>query len=493
MDDATYVPDGLALRVARRRLGVGLAKLAADIGVSASYLSKLERGGLVPSPWVIEAWERAVGAKWPVTVTPSTSPRRQSQPDPVDQLPLGFEVAGPDWVDALLPIETLLDAGPPAVYDWDLPHTIGELSYLTHNYYRYYGKFPPSIPRKLLRDFRPRPGTWVLDPYSGSGTTLVEALCEGIPSIGIDISPLATLAGTVKTTIIDEWSVRETMRSVLDASSRADPMLPDKPSLWFSDQAAADLGRLKAALVELPDGPIRAFMVLAFFAIIRRVSKAHDGEVRPHINDAKRERDVIAAYAKKIGDMLDRMALLRAEAKASTAALAITGDSRTVNEIDDVRSQTIGMVISHPPYLNCFDYVPVYKLEYSWASGFTEVGEDFDYNALRAAETRAWPATDARIFGKYFSDLDKTYRAVAELLKPGDHCAVVLGDCKVGGKVVPVLNRFTEQMVEAGYELSRTYLRSTHYGIGKYAYADRADYHGDEAEKRDGVLLFTRV
>ena len=44
----------------------------------------------------------------------------------------------------------------------------------------------------------------------------------------------------------------------------------------------------------------------------------------------------------------------------------------------------------------------------------------------------------------------------------------------------------------AGFELGRTYLRSTHYGIGKYAYADRADYHGSGAEKRDGVLLFKK-
>lgn len=497
MEVTPHGTDGMALRVARRRLGVGLAKLAAEVGVSASYLSKMERGGVIPSPWVIEAWERAVGVTWPGakvaspvaarTVKPSSAPQ-----DGVDQLPLGFEVEGRDWVDALLPIETLLDAGPPAVYDWDLPHTIGELSYLTHNYYRYYGKFPPSIPRKLLRDLRPRPGTWVLDPYSGSGTTLVEAMCEGVPSIGVDISPLATLAGSVKTTLVEGPSVQRMLQEVLANAAEAEPTLPDKPSTWFSDKAAEDLGKLKAALVTLPDGPVRSFMVLAYFAIIRRVSKAHDGEVRPHINQAKRERDVFAAYAKKVGDMLDRMALLRAEARDDTPAIAITGDSRLVDTLPVIQSREVGMVISHPPYLNCFDYVPVYKLEYYWAPGFSEVGSDFDYDRLRAMETRAWPATDARIFGTYFADLDKTYQAIANLLKPGDHCAVVLGDCKVGGRVVPVLDRFTEQMGAAGFELSRTYLRSTHYGIGKYAYADRADYHGDEAEKRDGVLVFTR-
>jgi hypothetical protein len=410
-------------------------------------------------------------------------------------MPLGLDdsnEASAHWVEALLPIETLLDSGPPAVYEWDLPHTIGELAYLTHNYYRYYGKFPPSIPRKLLRDFRPRDGTWVLDPYSGSGTTLVEALCEGIPSIGVDISPLASLAGSVKTTIVERAEVTSALTALLAEVDKVDPLIPEAPSQWFTDIAAENLGRLKAALLPLPAGPVRSFLVLAFFAIIRRVSRAHDGEVRPHINESKRERDVRSAYVKKVGDMLDRMDDLRAEAPANVAALAVTGDSRNVDSLPDVTSREIGLVISHPPYLNCFDYVPVYKLEYHWANGFAEVGSDFDYTTLRKSETRAWPATDERIFDKYFADLDVTYRAVAELLEPGDHCAVVLGDCKVGGRVVPVLDRFTEQMAEAGFDLTRLYLRSTHYGIGKYAYADRADYHGTEAEKRDGVLLYTK-
>jgi transcriptional regulator with XRE-family HTH domain len=482
--------DRLALRVARRRLGMGLARLAKEVGVSPSYLSKLERGGLVPSPWVVEAWERAVGSKWPHV---NGSAPVEVHRDPA-QLALGLEGSDDEshWVEALLPIETLLDAGPPAVFEWDLPQTIGELAYLTHNYYRYYGKFPPSIPRKLLRDFRPREGTWVLDPYSGSGTTLVEALCEGVPSLGVDISPLATLAGTVKTTVVDRAAVASALKGLLADADVAEPLIPEKASQWFTDTATQDLGRLKAALLPLPAGPVRSFLVLAFFAIIRRVSRAHDGEVRPHINESKRERDVRSAYVKKVGDMLDRMDDLQVEATEGTEAVAITGDSRTVNSLSEVNSHPIGMVISHPPYLNCFDYVPVYKLEYHWAEKFTEVGPDFDYTVLRKSETRAWPATDERIFGKYFEDLDATYRAVGDLLQPGDHCAVVLGDCKVGGRVVPVLDRFTEQMAAAGFDLTRLYLRSTHYGIGKYAYADRADYHGKEAEKRDGVLLFTK-
>jgi hypothetical protein len=74
-----------------------------------------------------------------------------------------------------LPEEAVLESTPFPVVEWNISNTIPELAYLTHNYFRYYGKFPSVIPRKLLRDFGDRlgPRDFVLDNYMGSGTTLV--------------------------------------------------------------------------------------------------------------------------------------------------------------------------------------------------------------------------------------------------------------------------------------------------------------------------------
>ena len=46
------------------------------------------------------------------------------------------------------------------------------------------------------------------------------------------------------------------------------PVIPEKPTIWFLPSAADDLGRLKAALLTLPLGDVRSFLVLGFFAII---------------------------------------------------------------------------------------------------------------------------------------------------------------------------------------------------------------------------------
>ena len=81
--------------------------------------------------------------------------------------------------------------------------------------------------------------------------------------------------------------------------------------------------------------------------------------------------------------------------------------------------------------------------------------------------------------------------AVAPVAAPGASLAVVIGDATIRGELEPVHQKCMAQMKAAGFEPSEVWFRTTHYGIGKYAYRDRADYHGD-AEKRDAVLFAER-
>jgi SAM-dependent methyltransferase len=53
---------------------------------------------------------------------------------------------------------------------------------------KYWGNFIPQIPSQLLRRYTKK-GDWVLDPFSGSGTTLIECRRLGRNVLGIDISP----------------------------------------------------------------------------------------------------------------------------------------------------------------------------------------------------------------------------------------------------------------------------------------------------------------
>lgn len=77
----------------------------------------------------------------------------------------------------------------------------------THNFYRYPARFSPVFVRAAIAAFT-EPGDWILDPFVGGGTTLVEAAAAGRNSIGIDISSLATFVSTAKTTILSESESR---------------------------------------------------------------------------------------------------------------------------------------------------------------------------------------------------------------------------------------------------------------------------------------------
>lgn len=68
----------------------------------------------------------------------------------------------------------------------------------THNYYQYPARFSPEFPRSIIKRFS-TPGDVIIDPFSGSGTALVEAIACGRNAIGSDINPIASFLASVKT------------------------------------------------------------------------------------------------------------------------------------------------------------------------------------------------------------------------------------------------------------------------------------------------------
>lgn len=71
--------------------------------------------------------------------------------------------------------------------------------YSVHGLHEYKGKFNPQVVKALLNILGVEPGQRVLDPFCGSGTTLVECSHLGITSWGIDVNPLAVFLSNAKT------------------------------------------------------------------------------------------------------------------------------------------------------------------------------------------------------------------------------------------------------------------------------------------------------
>ena len=70
--------------------------------------------------------------------------------------------------------------------------------YSVHGLHEYKGKFNPQVVKSLLNIFGVRTGDSVLDPFCGSGTTLVECAHMGVHGFGTDLNPFAVYITNAK-------------------------------------------------------------------------------------------------------------------------------------------------------------------------------------------------------------------------------------------------------------------------------------------------------
>ena len=74
----------------------------------------------------------------------------------------------------------------------------------THGFHKYPAKFIPQIPKWAIRKYlNGHKNKFILDPFCGSGTTLVEGVVAGYNVIGVDIDLLSVMISKVKTTRVD--------------------------------------------------------------------------------------------------------------------------------------------------------------------------------------------------------------------------------------------------------------------------------------------------
>ena len=158
-----------------------------------------------------------------------------------------------------------------AAVDWDFPERTVQDD--LEGIHPYPAKFIAEIPRAFLEALPIEQGTAVLDPFSGSGTTLVESQRRGIPTIGIDLNPIACLMSRVKTAAYPADLRVHAIRAVERAKIRPATNIPVIPNLdhWFMPTIQAQLASLLREIDSVP-GQARNCLRLALSSIIVRVS-----------------------------------------------------------------------------------------------------------------------------------------------------------------------------------------------------------------------------
>lgn len=132
-----------------------------------------------------------------------------------------------------------------------------------HSMCSYLGTFPPAMARVLLGMFSD-PGDLVLDPFSGRGTTLLEARLIHRMPIASDLNPLAVALTAAKNVDVNEQDVLarvESLRSTFDRPlCTAEARVQDQSiQLIFHPHTLAELCYLRRRMK--PEDPIDAFLL----------------------------------------------------------------------------------------------------------------------------------------------------------------------------------------------------------------------------------------
>lgn len=255
-------------------------------------------------------------------------------------------------------------------------------------------KMAPEL--ALIKTRELKTGSTVLDPMVGSGTVLQAAYRNGHRCIGFDIDPLAVLMTRVATSKIDERRFDQLIERLITAAKKVDLRTARLPWLdaetiafvkyWFAPEQRRCLTRLAHVLHSGPsfsDGSPEANAVRITLSKLiitkdRGASLARDvSHSRPHRVMDGNNFDVfweleIAAHR------LRRRLVEAGSGKKPTINL---GDARKLSR---VRSCSVDMVMTSPPYLNAIDYMRGHRLSLIWFGHSLSQLRDIRANSIGA-------------------------------------------------------------------------------------------------------------
>lgn len=324
-----------------------------------------------------------------------------------------------------------------------------------HGLHPYPAKFIPQIPRKAIETWSKK-GEIVYDPFSGCGTTLLEASLLGRPSIGTDNNSVAILIAKAKTAYYTRSNLERLKKFELLVKNKLDTTRPNKiliPSnpnflYWFDDKIMERLSALKGLIISEKE-PIKSLLMAVFSSIIVRVSY-QDSDTR-YAKVAKNisTYDVDKYFLSKLRDVisiLDKIIILeRASVKIKLA------DSKNVPFI---KTGSVSLIVTSPPYLNAYDYHKYHRQRIHWTDGNVEFARNLEIGG-HDKFTRKNATPDL-----YFNDMEKCFAEWARILRKSGRCFIVIGDSIVSKKPVSVADQFVKLLSKYNIKLEKRWIRT---------------------------------
>ena len=364
--------------------------------------------------------------------------------------------------------------------DWDF--TEAHTKELTHGFHKYPAMMIPQIARRLIRLYGKNAKT-LLDPFCGSGTSLVEAsLNDQIKEAhGFDLNPLSILMSKAKTTTFNLDDAKKALNAVLASDQRCDAPEFKNVNFWFKPQVVEKLAILKNEIEKIQNKNVKNFFLVAFSETVRNVSNTRNNEFKlyrlPEKSLAKHDPDVLEEFKKTFLRNFYRLekylkskkkTIIKAKLKNSMKALPL-------------KQGSIDLVVTSPPYgdsKTTVAYGQFSRLSLQWL-GFEDVSS-LDNELLGGASSKKLKVdlkspTLTKTIKKISKQDEKRSREILTFYQDFDNCVdqinkamakkgrvcFVVGNRTVKGITIPTHKIMIELfMAKDDYKHIATHLRN---------------------------------
>jgi len=382
---------------------------------------------------------------------------------------------------------------------------------VVHRWYDYLEDFPFSLLEESIKKYSLKKGNLVLDPFCGSGTTLVSSNLFGLNAVGIDTNPLMCLVSEVKTT----WDIdverlkevyKETSKKFIKLASNLEnynfkndflKKMPKRElNQWMSQKMQKEVSLMKDLINEIDDGKIKKlFLVMlgksAFDASY--VALCPGTTFYPY----RQKEPFFNVFCKKIIQVYNDLKLIQ---KFDTYGKTKIFNKSTTEVSSFIDEDSIDFIITSPPYPNDLEYTRQTRLElylldfvknmedvqklkktmiksstkliykkdnYSeYVKNFSSV-QDVAMHVEKALFAKNWGFDYPRMIREYFGEMYVCLKEFYKVMKKASYNLQVVGDQTYKNIVIPVGRIFVEMAKDIGYadahiELFRTRRSTTH-------------------------------
>lgn len=344
-----------------------------------------------------------------------------------------------------------------------------------HRWYRFILSFPPHLVQDYLNRFELTSHHQVLDPFCGTGTTVVECKKRGIASVGIEANPMAWFAGSVKVDWTpDPMELLESAQQIGELAAIAlqttphQRELPEEKQKIILKNSISPLPLHKTLVlleqIDLHANPAnsRHLKLALAKAVITSISNLQFGP-EVGIGKAKPDAPVVDAWLREVGAMVEDLSQL--QVREAPPARIHHADSRQILNV--LEPGSIDGVITSPPYPNEKDYTRTTRLESVllgfiqnkaqlrslkeglirsntrnvfkadtddvWVSQHPEIQQiarEIEERRIAYGKTSGFERLYPRTVKLYFGGMAKHLADLRSVLRPGAQLAYVVGDQK---------------------------------------------------------------